>query len=300
MNNAPLPGVGPDAPTPYAFERLHLDSDGGEAGRLEAQNLLFERSRPLDQVPPLPEDAAILDVGSGTGFWALRLAALAPRGRVTCLDRSQELLDLARKRLEPLGDRIDYRLQDLRALDLPRGTYHLVFTSLTLAHAPDLEAALASLTAALRPGGWIACFEPVAQGRAFCSVQPSCPNLEMLGDLILDVARERGSNLGAGLAVVHHLDRLGLEEPALRAYGSALHGHDAAACVREVILPLARTYLRHRWDPEALERRVEAASREADQPHLWIHFNRAVARARKPLPGLGQQEPLGLPAGELG
>ncbi|HLO67274.1 MAG TPA: class I SAM-dependent methyltransferase [Holophaga sp.] len=300
MTDAPLTGVGADAPTPYAFERLHRDSEGGEAGRLEAQNLLFERSRPLDQIPPLPEDAEILDAGSGTGFWALRLAALAPRGRITCLDRSPELLDLARRRLEPLGDRASYLLQDLRSLDLPKGAFHLVFTSLTLAHAPDLEAALGGLTAALRPGGWITCFEPVAQGRAFCAVHPPCPNLEMLGDLIVDMARERGSNLGAALAVVHHLDRLGLEEPALRAYGSALHGHEAAACVREVILPLARTYLRHRWDPEALERRVEAASREADQPHLWMHFNRAVALARKPLPGLGEQQPLGLPPGELG
>ncbi|BDU78554.1 class I SAM-dependent methyltransferase [Mesoterricola sediminis] len=291
MNATPGSGADPDALIPYAFERLHQDSDGGEAARLEAQSRLFEEADPLAQLPPLPEDAEILDAGSGTGFWALRLAALAPRGRITCLDRSPELLDLARRRLAALGPRASFLCQDLRALDLPRNAFHLVFTSLTLAHAPDLEAALAGLTAAIRPGGWIACFEPVEQGRRFCSVQPPCPNLELLGDQILEVARERGSDLGVGLTIVHQLDRMGLEAPSLRAYGAALHGAAAGTCAREVIVPLARAYLRNRWDPEALDRRIAAALEEAGRPHLWLHFHRAVAMARKPSQGLGEGGP---------
>lgn len=273
----------PDTPVPYAFERVQRDSDGGEVARLEAQNLLFEKARPLDQLPPTPRDGAILDLGSGTGFWSVRLAARVPEGSITCLDRSGELLVLARKRLDlPGAPRAAFLLQDLRALDLPERAFDLVFTSLTLAHVRELGEVLPRLVRALKPGGWIACFEPVQQARRFSDIHPPCPNLDFLMDRLLDVVEARGSDLSVGLKIAHHLERLGLAETELRNYGSALHGEDALLCIREVFLPLAWAYLRHRWEPGLLERRLEAASREAPTPHLWLDFRRAVVLARRP------------------
>ncbi|WP_316413375.1 class I SAM-dependent methyltransferase [Mesoterricola silvestris] len=273
----------PDAPAPYTFERVQRDSDGGEVARLEAQNLLFEKARPLDQLPPTPPDGAILDLGSGTGFWSARLAERVPRGSLTCLDRSGELLDLARTRLErPGGPRTAFLLQDLRALDLPQGAFDLVFTSMTLAHVRELEEVLNHLARALKPGGWIACFEPVQQSRRFAEIHPPCPNLDFLMDRLLDMVESRGSDLSVSLKIAHHLDRLGLEEVALRNYGAALHGEDARVCLRDVFLPLAWAYLRHRWEPGLLERRMEAAAREAPAPHLWLDLRRAVTLARRP------------------
>jgi len=275
--------LSPDSPVPYAFERVQRDSDGGEVARLEAQNLLFEKARPLDQLPPTPPDGAILDLGSGTGFWSLRLAARVPEGSITCLDRSGELLALARKRLDlPGAPRASFLLQDLRALDLPERAFDLVFTSVTLAHVRELEEVLPRLARALKPGGWIACFEPVQQARRFSDIHPPCPNLDFLMDRLLDVVEARGSDLSVGLKIAHHLERLGLAETELRNYGSALHGEDALLCIQEVFLPLARAYLRHRWEPGLLERRLEAATREALAPHLWLDFRRAVVLARRP------------------
>jgi len=271
----------PDSPIPYAFERVQRDSDGGEVARLEAQNLLFEKSAPLDQLPPIPPDGAILDVGSGTGFWAQRLAERVPQGRLTCLDRSEDLLGLARTRLRGC-DRADFLQQDLRALNLPPGAYDLAFTSVTLAHVQDLDRVLERLMAALKPGGWLACFEPAQQARRFFALHPPCPNLEFLMDQLLEIVAERGSDLDVALKIAHHLDRLGMEEVVLRDYGRALHGEDMATCARETFLPLVRSYLRHRWEPDLLERRLEAAALEATLPHLWLDFRRAVVLARKP------------------
>ena len=271
----------PDSPIPYAFERIQQDSDGGEVARLEAQNLLFEKSAPLDQLPPTPPAGAILDVGSGTGFWAQRLLERVPRGRVFCLDRSEALLGLARTRLRGSGQ-AEFLQQDLRALELPAGAFDLAFTSVTLAHVMDLDPVLTRLVASLKPGGWLACFEPVQQSRRFCALHPPCPNLEFLMDRLLEVVAERGSDLDVALKIAHHLDRLGLEEVVLRDYGRALHGEDMQACVRETFLPLVRAYLRHRWAAESLERRVEAAAREAALPHVWLDFRRTVVLARKP------------------
>jgi SAM-dependent methyltransferase len=273
----------PDSPLPYAFERLQRDSDGGEVARLEAQNLMLDKLAPLDQLPPTPSGGTILDLGSGTGFWSLRLAARVPRGRIVCLDRSLELLELARRRLAGANPaQAEFLHQDLRCLHLPEQAFDLIFTSMTLAHVQELEGTLARLGDALKPGGWIACFEPIQQSPRFCSIHPPCSNLDFLLDRLMEVVEERGSDLSVALKIAHHLDRMGLEEVTLRNYGNALHGQDAATTILEVFLPLARAYLRHRWDPHLLDRRLEAASGEAALPHLWLDFRRAVVLARKP------------------
>lgn len=271
-----------DSPVPYTFERIQREGGGAEVARLESQNLLLEKAGPLEQLPPLPPDARVLDVGSGTGFWSLRLARRVPQGRVTCLDRSPELLDLARRRLEGEGFRADYLSQDLRRLDLPRGAFDLVFTSVTLAHVVELEAALEALVASLKPGGWIACFEPVQQSRRFCDFHPPCSNLGFLMDQLLQEVGDRGTDLSVGLKIAYHLDHAGLEDTTLRSYGAALHGGDALACVRDVFLPLARAYLNHRWEEDLLERRLAAAAEEAERASLWADLRRAVVLARKP------------------
>ena len=153
---------------------------------------------------------------------------------------------------------------------------------MTLAHVRELEAALTVLTAALKPGGWIACFEPVCQSRGFMTLHPPCPNLDFLLDRLAEVAEERGSDLAAALKIAHRLDHLGLADVSLRDFGQALHGADAAFCAREVVLPLVRAYLRPRWEADLLDRRLEAARLEAARPQVWLDHRRAVVLARRP------------------
>ena len=272
-----------EASTPYAFERVQRDSGGSEVARLEAQNLLLEKADPLAQLPPTPPDGAILDVGSGTGFWSLRLAARIPQGRLTCLDRSGELLALASKRLEgATALPPTFLRQDLRAVDLPERAFDLIFSCVTLAHVQELEETLLQLLPALKPGGWLACFEPIQQAWHFGDAQPECPNVWYLLDRVMEEAQARGTDLSVALKLAHHLERLGLADTVLRDFGCALHGEDATDCLRKVMLPLARTYLQNVLAPEDLERRLAAAAREAGQPHLWVDFRRAVVLARRP------------------
>jgi SAM-dependent methyltransferase len=269
------------APVPYTFERIHQEGGGAEVTRLEAQNLLLEKAGPLDQLPSLPSGARLLDVGSGTGFWSLRLAQRVAGSRITCLDRSRDLLALARQRLDSHAIEADFLCQDLRDLDLPARTFDLVFTSVTLAHVVELEHTLEALVTSLRPGGWIACFEPVQQSRRFCDFHPPCPNLGFLMDQLLQEVGDRGTDLSVGLKIAYHLERWGLEDTVLRSYGAALHGEDALACARDVFLPLARAYLAHLWEPDLLEQRLAAAAEEAERTALWVDLRRAVVLARK-------------------
>ena len=68
----------------------------------------------LDRLP-LDGDERVLDAGCGSGRVTELLAERLPRGRVVALDGSPSMVDAARERLAPFGDRIEYVVADLGA-----------------------------------------------------------------------------------------------------------------------------------------------------------------------------------------
>jgi len=103
----------------------------------------------------LPADHGhVLDVATGTGLVA---AELLRRGfRVTGLDQSEEMLAVARHRLE-----IDVELVQASAesISFPDATFdHVTFTYL-LRYVDDPGATLAELARVVRPGGTVASLE---------------------------------------------------------------------------------------------------------------------------------------------
>jgi len=93
-----------------------------------------------------------LDVGCGTGRYALKLAR---RGAyVTALDQSPEMLAVARRAAQQEGLSIDFRLASLdEGLPLEANQFDLVVCALMLCHVPDLSHALQEFARVLRPGG---------------------------------------------------------------------------------------------------------------------------------------------------
>lgn len=106
-------------------------------------------------VSRIPADGGhVLDVATGTGLVAERLRAAGHR--VTGLDQSLEMLDLARKRF---GDSVE--LVEASAEKLPFGDAsfdHLTFTYL-LRYVDDPAAVLRELARVVRPDGTIAMLE---------------------------------------------------------------------------------------------------------------------------------------------
>ena len=93
-----------------------------------------------------------LDVGSGTGRYALKLAR---RGaQVTALDQSSEMLAVARRAAQQEGLSIDFRLASLdEGLPLEANQFDLVVCALMLCHVPNLSHAMQEFARVLRPGG---------------------------------------------------------------------------------------------------------------------------------------------------
>jgi trans-aconitate 2-methyltransferase len=97
----------------------------------------------------LSRDATVLDVGCGTGRVTEALLELVPEGRVLAIDASQDMVDLARKRL---GDRARIWCADVLdlALDAP---VDAVVSTATLHWVTDHDRLWGRLAAALRSGG---------------------------------------------------------------------------------------------------------------------------------------------------
>jgi trans-aconitate 2-methyltransferase len=103
----------------------------------------------LQRLRGLSPDAAVLDVGCGTGRVTELLAELVPQGQVLAVDASSEMVELARRRL---GGRARVWCQDVLDLQLEQELDAIVSTA-TLHWVPDHERLWPVLARALRGGG---------------------------------------------------------------------------------------------------------------------------------------------------
>jgi 2-polyprenyl-6-hydroxyphenyl methylase / 3-demethylubiquinone-9 3-methyltransferase len=96
--------------------------------------------------------ARALDVGCGAGLLS---EALAGEGaKVTALDLSPELIDIAKLHLLESGLDVDYRLQSVESIsDESPGAFDVITCMELLEHVPDPASVLASCAKLLKPGG---------------------------------------------------------------------------------------------------------------------------------------------------
>jgi ubiquinone/menaquinone biosynthesis C-methylase UbiE len=101
----------------------------------------------------------VLEVAIGTG----RNLPFYPGGiRLTGTDFSPAMLELARRQADQLGRRVDLRLGDAQALELPDACFDTVVCTLSLCAIPDERRAVAEMKRVLRPGGQLLLLDHVA------------------------------------------------------------------------------------------------------------------------------------------
>jgi SAM-dependent methyltransferase len=136
-----------------AFEALPRQGPG---------NLACAR-RALSLCGGLPSSPRVLDLGCGAGAQTLHLASLLD-GPILAIDRHPPLVDRLRAEVEERGlsGRVEARVGDMSALDLPSASFDLVWSEGALYNL-GLETALPMCAGLLRPGGYLAFTEPVWQ-----------------------------------------------------------------------------------------------------------------------------------------
>jgi SAM-dependent methyltransferase len=97
----------------------------------------------------LPAGARGADIGCGSGRWA---QLVAPRvGHLTCVDASEEALDVARQALGE-GGNTGFVLASVGELPFADGSLDFAYSLGVLHHVPDTRAALAACARTLKPG----------------------------------------------------------------------------------------------------------------------------------------------------
>ena len=89
----------------------------------------------------------VLEIGPGTGMFAVRLAAALPDASVTTIDQSERFVEMTRSR------GVDSRVGDAQDLPYADESFDAVAALWMLYHVPDIDRAIAEVRRVLRPGG---------------------------------------------------------------------------------------------------------------------------------------------------
>ena len=95
-------------------------------------------------------DGDVLEVAVGIGR---NLPYYPPQVRLTGIDFSPAMLDIARQRATELGRAVELREADAEALPFPDASFDTVVCTLGLCGIPDDQAAIAEMYRVLRPAG---------------------------------------------------------------------------------------------------------------------------------------------------
>jgi malonyl-CoA O-methyltransferase len=266
-----------------AFDHAAASYDAHAVLQREVCDRLLER---LDFVSLQP--GRVLDVGSGTGYGLAHLRSRYPEAELCALDIAPAMLKAARARLpqSSWAQRILARLTpppsrlthlmcaDMDRLPLALNSVNLIWSSLALQWAHDLEAAFRGFHQVLAPGGLLmfATFGPdtLKELRAAFSAVDDAPHVNRFIDLhdIGDMLIHAGFS-----SPVMEMEMLTLTYSDLKSLMRDLKGigaHNAAAARRRGLLgKSAWARLEQAYESNRYEGRLPATF-EVIYGHAWV------------------------------
>ena len=139
----------------YWTQRSH---DFGTVRKNELENEMGQRwFREIERFLPEGGSLDILDVGTGTGFFAILLAEKGHR--VEGIDLTPAMLEEARRLAKQRNLDITFREMDAQNLAYPDGTFDVVISRNLTWTLPDPESAYAEWFRVLKPGGVLLNFD---------------------------------------------------------------------------------------------------------------------------------------------
>jgi len=103
-------------------------------------------------VVSLPDDALVVDIGTGSGRVPLELARVFPSLRVEGVDLSPEMIAYAQRLAQQSGSRCTFQVADVARLPYDDASVDLVISIASAHHWADLSAGLREFQRVLKPG----------------------------------------------------------------------------------------------------------------------------------------------------
>lgn len=101
-----------------------------------------------------------LHLPAGPGYFSAEVARSIPAGKLVLVDIRQEMLDMARKRLEKNGIvNVECHRADAISLPFENESFDVAFLVAVLGEVPDRETCLREIRRVLRPGGLLSLTE---------------------------------------------------------------------------------------------------------------------------------------------
>jgi SAM-dependent methyltransferase len=102
-------------------------------------------------------DEVVLDVGAGSGYFSLPVAKQLDRGKMICLDLSEEMLHRLGRMAEKSGvrDRIEILKGNASSLQLDKESVDLAVSHGVFHELSNPEAVLREMLRVLKPEGWV-------------------------------------------------------------------------------------------------------------------------------------------------
>ena len=134
----------------------HLGADWLERPEREAE----EKTQTLvDEIELRPTDV-VADIGAGTGYYAFRLAAKVPQGKVLAVDIQQEMLDLLAANAKTRGvTNVEPVIGTTSDPKLPKGGVDVVLMVDAYHEFDHPREMMNAIVAALKPGGRVVLVE---------------------------------------------------------------------------------------------------------------------------------------------
>jgi ubiquinone/menaquinone biosynthesis C-methylase UbiE len=110
----------------------------------------------FDTLLKLPENARILELGSGHGLlWKENTSRIPMGWNVTLSDLSPGMLDVAWRNLVITGRAFQFKEIDAQSIPFEEETFDAVLANHMLYHVPDRPKAIAEIKRVLKPGGHV-------------------------------------------------------------------------------------------------------------------------------------------------
>lgn len=154
---------------------------------------------------------ALLDVGCGPGTISSDLARLVAPGIVVGIDRSIEVIDVARRGLDETGPaNLTFQLGDVYDLDFDDATFDVVYAHQVLQHLSDPVRALREMRRVLRSNGLLAIRD--ADYSAF-TWSPPDPRLDQWMELYHQITKRNDAEADAGQFLERWAQGAGFDAP---------------------------------------------------------------------------------------